>query len=310
MTQHTQKTFEPFVLKALCNLTQGRALVGISHKEVEAEVMRLTGNTDVAAYGFQKGTNKPFVTRRIGWAFAGLRKQNPALGHMPKRGIWALTQAGLDESFRLLGGVPSPIEPEPQPEAEGFVYNKQAPAPAPAPVQARVEDTTPAEEPPAPVAPSGTGNLGHGVAFPSPENNTPYHHDPYIVSLAVKATNCFGCYSPRSAQCGRCPLQSACIGSIRGKLSRLAEGLRETLAAQERQAAQPAPQEAPAEPQPSEEPSPQQAKPEWEAHNRNAQSIVNQIEAVCYRCGEPIAEGESCLWAREPGAGMFHKGCK
>ena len=45
--------------------------------------------------------------------------------------------------------------------------------------------------------------------FKAPEQ-APYHHDPYIVNLAISQTPCFSSYSPRAVACKSCPISSPC----------------------------------------------------------------------------------------------------
>ena len=349
MTQHTAKTFIPFVLEALYTLTKGQAFTTVHHKEVVPAVMALAGIADVNEYGWQGGDKKkPFVSRRIGWAFADLRKRTPALCHLPKRGRWALTNDGVDEVLRLRGDgdgvdpdltlaidpalvsapaaapaarIPTAGRPEPVVIPEIPVKEPFAPAGAsaeasPAPVvtagvHIEPKPAAPVERPkgPTPTAPLAIGELGTGVAMPTATHAATYHADPYIVALATQQTPCFGAYSPRSSQCGTCPLSGSCVNALRARLARMAVNYRAELNAP---AAPAAPEVDPvAEAEPSHTQFTKLArKPEWDEHDKVSARISNSAETECYRCGETIPVGVKAMWARVPGGGTYHIDCK
>lgn len=120
-----------------------------------------------------------------------------------------------------------------------------------------------------------------------------YYDDPYICSLAARATPCFGHFSDhhRTDKCPTCPIQRACRKQLFDNLVAIAETFREGPRLPAGSGAQlPAGAGAPAKPPPRPR--------KWD--NQGAQRITNHVATDCSRCGEIMEKGATVYWQYIP----------
>ena len=137
------------------------------------------------------------------------------------------------------------------------------------------------------------------------QDTSAYHADPYIRSLAIKQTPCFGAYSPhKSAVCSKCPLASDCQSYQHNLLSSIAARLAREDEAGQDTGTQDTGEDGDEDPAQSRFPN---------LDFKSMEIIRSPVEAVCAGCQEPIERGERCRWAEElPGTmdgGLFHLSC-
>jgi outer membrane biosynthesis protein TonB len=243
-------TFREPVLRALGTLTNLRANVPVPRKAVVAEVQSATGY-HTGQFGVN-GSGKDYVEWAIGRAYFLIKRDERLAPDKMKRGMWALSERGVEVASTILTGQPTaaapatadpttvdptpatvepaaPTAPAPAPAATPTAAPAPAPASEPIPVAATSQESDEATEPdPAPApAPAPQHDGGVGVSFSLAAGGADsYHPDPYIRSLAIQATSCFGAFSSRSSTCGSCPLAVACKGQVLGSISVLAGTLR------------------------------------------------------------------------------------
>lgn len=170
----TQKNFQAPLLQALKELSGNGPGTPISCHTAIPRVCEIM-NISEDAYGIATGTNDTQVSRWVMFAFRELRE----LGYTSsiKKGTWAITEVGMNMAKNAVGESP-------------------AQEPTAVPSFAKAEDA---------LAIVPTTNV---VRLPlSPQM------DPYIRSLLINQTPCFGYYSSRSDICNGCSLSTACVES-------------------------------------------------------------------------------------------------
>lgn len=234
----TAATFREPVLRALGTLTGLRAFAPVPNGDVTAAVVAETGFKP-GEHGTVSG-GKDAVEWAIGRAYFLMKRDERLAPDKMKRGMWALSDKGVEVARVLLTGeasepveaTPAPV-PEPVPEPAPAPVPVATPAPTVAPTPVAVESSTPEEpevepevEPEPEPLPTPANPGGEGVSFNLPSGGEDsYSPDPYIRSLAVQATSCFGNFSTRSNICADCPLGIACKGRMVSDLSVLATTL-------------------------------------------------------------------------------------
>ena len=156
-----------------------------------------------------------------------------------------------------------------------------------------------------------------GVSFPVGPGyaEEAYHKDPYIRTLAIRETACFGQFATKSDTCqgspeknrAQCPLSGPCRNFMASEFSSLAAKLRLEDA---KPAARPSsPSKGPAK---AAAPSTPPAKSAWS--DDEVEEIIAAQKAVCTQCAKEIPEGSACLWARPSTSGrksgLMHIGCR
>ncbi len=262
------------VLGDLSNLTPDEP---IKFKDTWAPICNSMGIT-IEQYGTQDD-GKDWVQTWIGWAFRHLKSDG--LGASKGRGKWSLTQAGVDKAKAQAYEAKTPM-------ADTIASDLLVELP---------------EVPELPELPPGVGvslNIGGG------NNESGYHHDPYIRALAVSKTKCYGGYSSRSAVCGACPLSGACQNFVAASLSALAA----TLAVEDVTPKTETQFETVAGPPDETSKAGTASSDGWD--NTGAESLVSHVAAVCYRCTGTIKPGSKAFWIPSeaaPSGGLFHVEC-
>lgn len=229
------------------------------------------------------------------------------------RGVWAITELGRKA---LADGVLPPKDRDKYlaaPVTRGGAAAEKS-APAPAPRERPAQEMKRAEEPAAPVETAPVAESAP-VAEPAPAKrrlkvaNAPapsnvevpaWLDDADIRALAIESTECFGAWSARSNECGRCPLAGWCRNAKASTLALLATKLTT---------------ETPATPEPvkasvakldeavgaaNAPDAPRTSPPE----NLGGLSMKARHEGVCAVSGRPIREGDSIRYT--PGVGLYH----
>lgn len=269
------KDFREPLLLALAEAVANTPKTPVHHEVMYEQVAQRAGVT-LDQFGTQDDSGQPWVRRWIQWAFKAEKKTGRI--ESPMRGQWALTQEGLDY-VQTLNQTTKPV--------------------------AILTPTSPSNGSGlAPVIPVS-------LAVSGGYDETTYHPDPYLRVLAIEQTSCFGAFSPNSGTCETCKLQGACRNFLAATLSNLASELE---AREQSGTTKPASSAATAADPASAAPATGTGKKgsgKWD--NTGAQTIDAWQACVCYRCGDPIPQGQSCLWLRStkdnPG-GMFHHECE
>ena len=223
-------------------------------------------------YGNQPSTGKLWVHQWIGFAFKALKKPDVGLCEAGRKGRWTLTEKGQAEAQRLADNgetftVEAPVQTEPD-----LVQ-----------IQAKVIEN------------ANPGGVSLVLAGVDPADD--YHADPYIRSLAIQQTRCFGNYSAKSRTCGKCPLAGRCQAKMAMDLSVLAALWRENANK---------PVEEPKVEEPKVE-AKESGKPDLSNLPKDADIVVAALPSVCVHCGGEIAKGEQAIWI--PSTGTFHTTC-
>jgi hypothetical protein len=258
----------------LGDLSYGVAGRCIYFKDTYGPVCEKMGIT-ADQFGSQPSTGKLWVHQWIGFAFKALKAPKEGMTQPGRKGRWALTDKGLAEYLRLQDGGSS------------FVVAATVAAasePDLAQIQAKViENATP-----------GGMSLILGGRTPTDD----YHVDPYIRSLAILNTRCFGNYSAKSRTCGKCPLAGRCQAKMSMDLSVLASLWRDN----ERRAIEEAAMPKATEVDPSTVQEPTQAElPE------GADYVIAAMPSICVHCGGKVEKGARTIWL--PETGTFHTTC-
>ena len=167
-------------------------------------------------------------------------------------------------------------------------------------------------------APTDSVPVSTGVSLPvGPKNDVSdaYHPDPYIRSLAVAETKCFGAFSDQSSICERCPLQGACLNAMATDLSSLARVLaeedRKKEEEKERQACEGSMVKGVFIKAPPSVVFPHTPVIDSPFGVVGSQIITVQQQAKCGQCGNVIPKGTEAQWVRSGGgkSGLFHMTC-
>jgi hypothetical protein len=281
----TQKTFQPHLLVALGELTNFTAGKSVRFTETYAPVCKLMGISE-DEYGTCETHDKPWTHRLIGLCFRSLRDKG--LGEYEKKGYWALTKMG-EQKAREEAGVEAVVE-----ETVEEAVVEEVVSPAPVHTAARTQ-----------VAESNEGSV---VRLPTVH---PYHADPYIRSLAIAATGCFGSHSTRSETCKTCPLSGDCHNAVLAQKSKIAADMEATdrrmAAAREAKAQKKAAKDESIDELISgfDEVSTRKAKGKTKAKKKS--KATAQRDGVCCVCNGKISKGDDCYWSK--GDGIFHLTC-
>jgi len=227
----------------------------------------------------------------------------------PARGTWAITDLGRKA---LADGAVPPQDrdkylgaPKPRKSTASDANAPAIPAEEP-PGMARAEEPAPVETTPtetatvAPVAePAAPAKRRLKVAnAPATPVEVPsWLDDADVRALAVEATECFGAWSSRSNECGKCPLAGWCRNAKAATLTLLATKLST---------------ETPAAPAPV---TPSVAKLDEAVSVANAptaprtapdagMTLKARVDGICAASGRPIKAGDSIRYL--PGFGLYH----
>lgn len=233
----------------------------------------------------------------------------------PARGTWAITDLGREA---LASGTLPPQDRDkylgaPKPRKAGTAPDANAPVTpvAEPPAMARAEEssapveTTPAETvietasvaPVAEPAAPAKRRLKVANAPVTPVEVPSWLADDDVRALAVEATECFGAWSSRSNECGRCPLAGWCRNAKAATLTLLATKLQT---------------ETPAAPAPV---TPSVAKLDEAVSTANApaaprtapdagMTLKARHDGICAVSGRPIKVGDTIKYL--PNFGLYH----
>lgn len=282
----TPKDFAPHLLAVLADLTEYEPNVSVPMTETYKPVCERMG-IDEDFGGEVKGGYK-FTHRNIGLAFRQ-HLRGKGLGDQAKKGEWMLTQLGVDEA-----------------RGDDFEDREEE-----SPVAAKADAVEKIEE--------EYDDSAEVLHLPV-KSQHPYSDDPYIVSLAIDSTPCFGAYSKRSKACKECLLAQDCRVQVRAVKGALAGELEEEERLEaERQARQA--REA-AKKNSSVEELMESFKNEEEEGSSKSKGKSGKFkpppgqefavasmsrESVCLQCQGKIAQGEEGIWCQNEG--VFHIEC-
>ena len=245
-------TFREPVLRALGTLTNLRANAPVKRDAVIQAVLAETGYS-VGQFG-TNASGKDYVTWAVGRAYFLMKRDERLAADKMKRGMWGLSESGVKVAATLLGAPASTVAdtvasmgsvdptllvaPSGAGKADAFAaVAAEAGIPVErVPLAAAPADDSTDEAPKPESAPKGAKRTkakvsdegGGGVTFVvSLDGTDTYNSDPYIRSLAIQSTSCFGQFSTRSPVCGDCPLSVACKSKMVATMSSLAATLRQ-----------------------------------------------------------------------------------
>ena len=273
MKKLSAKKFKAPLLVVLAEMSDWKPGVAVIFADTYQSVCNAIGIDGIESHGIQETTGKPWVEQWIGWAFRALKKEE--LASAPRRGRWALTDAGVDlaRTYQKTGQVTVAVPALP----DSAVAAKAA-----------VEATE-------------RCGSSMGLDFTDLEIDLQEEKiDPYIQSLLVGEAKCLGKWSERSTMCGTCPVLRACKNFMRSELSALAEKM-------EREEKRALKTKKNGE-------SGEEVDLDELLNGRNStkspvrtSTIKAALDSVCEACGKKISRGEECYW--DTGDGLYHKGC-
>lgn len=269
-TKYTAAHFQDPLIRALGTLTGFKANAPVSAEIVYRPIMDAMGIADEHAFGVNEASGQPQVRKWIQWAFTNL--SNSGLCDRKGRGLWLLTDAGVDKARELTGTV--------------------SPTPAPVPASALASAVL------APPVVDGSG--GVSLHFGDFDADT-YDPDPYIRSTAISQTPCFGAWtSNTNAVCSKCSVAGSCRRAQFAQMSRIA-GI---LAAEDAKGSAPPPPPKPATPKGAGAATPPAGKgsdgKSGKFNWNKAEPIVAAVESECAFCATKIQKGESVYWVEDP----------
>lgn len=292
-TRPTASTFREPILRVLGNLTGMKAGVPVPFSDAVEAVCADTGIGE-HEYGDDTAGN-PRVRIWINECFnKKIRKEG--LGDKPQRGMWSLTDDGVQAAALIGGGN---VAPDPRDADDADDIDTLIAAVSGVDADDEVEDT-----PTAPPVSDG----GIGVSWSIGVRENAYNDDPYIRGIAVEATKCFGLFSDRSKVCEECGISGACKGAVLATMGDIAAKLRK----RDEEALKP-------------KPDPKTVQEEDD--DLDIDDIIEAIESdtddsdstptgkvmevpadtKCRKCGKKIARKSQGYWVR--GDGMYHLAC-
>jgi len=274
-TTMTAKNFQDPLLRVLSGLTAFKAGKAVRGEDTYAPVMALMGISDIDAYGKEPSSGQPMIQRWIQWACKNLRKTGQV--ELEGRGLWVLTQKGVQEAHVLV---------------QGPVTTHQVPAP-----------------------PVATPILVAQVA--PPQMSRKYLDDPYILRLVLDQTPCLGHYSAhRGAECVTCPVTVECQNTLYTFYTRVAARFADVDAKTALPLPSTAAATITAAIKVEvalDNTNKNQGTPTPLALDMSsAQKITSFEETVCASCDEPITKGAQCIWVDDLTTGecrMLHPTC-
>jgi hypothetical protein len=248
MTTVSKTNTKPALLKAIADVA-GAPSYSIPRDEVLPQTFAILG-IDPASLGMDaRGRSK--AGRLLNACFSELKKEG--LVASPTRNQYALTDMGWSQATGTAVPTPIVLKCDVSPEA-----------PVPAPVR---------------VAPKASVG-GSSVSF----RQSATHSDPYILSLQIAKSPCFGvAYSSRAKTCAGCPVSALCQSARTARLSDLAMQIQRGAI--------------------------QMGSPEPQSVTIPEGGILIPIdfEVECDHCRKAITVGSEGILV--PDAGMFHQQC-
>lgn len=197
----TPNTIREPLLRTLGGLPAGTTVKGA---EVIQRMLDTLGVTDPVER--ERGNNN------ARWLASQVLRKEGLISEGDVRGKWVITPEGEQAIRALTGGsTQAVVEPAEDDVLSDLVSEEEPP---------------PTEPEPEPVFVSQWADDTAGEClYPTIPTDT-YASDPYIRSLAIGKTPCFGGYDASSAVCGGCPLSGSCVSHQIMRLAKIADGLR------------------------------------------------------------------------------------
>lgn len=186
----TPKDFAEPLIKVLAQFTEYTANITVQMAETYKPVCELLGIDE--DFGGTTEHGSKFTHRNIGLAFRQ-QLRNKGLGNQARKGEWMLTEEGVTFAKGLTEG--SPKQPENGTATE---------------ITLVAAKTSTEVEPPEETVAEAVELLRLPVTTAVPV----YSEDPYILSLAIENTPCFGAWSKRSSACKACPVAQNCVAQV------------------------------------------------------------------------------------------------
>jgi uncharacterized small protein (DUF1192 family) len=188
----TASAYVPHLLAVLGEMTDYTAGITVIQERTFEPVCARMG---ISQDEFGKTDNGILWThRRIGFAMRQMRDKQ--LTSYAAKGEWTLTETGAATAAQAVGRTPGdPVRDDS--------------------VAARAHTLA-----------LGEGESEEGQVLQlRPRVQHPYSDDPYIRSLAIKQTPCFGAFTSRSESCKLCRLSQECVAALDGRLAEIAAEL-------------------------------------------------------------------------------------
>jgi len=284
----TQKMFNPYVLGVVAELSNYTPDREVARDQVFGPVCALAGVTEDQFGNTPEGP--PWTHRLIGLAFRSLREKGYA--DYVKRGVWVLTQKGIDFARSQTGN--------PLVDALDQLEDEEL------------------EEEPLSISKVMVGEKPEGTVIRLTQLPA-YHADPYIKALAIEQTPCFGAHANQSSICKTCPIASDCRTAAMGTKAKIAEDFEaaeRALAAKLAVAAKLVAKDSESIDDLIDQLDPDKGN----ARNRGAvaapkrmgrgqpSKFVAQSDMVCLKCQRKIKKGDEAFWTKSE-SGVYHPGC-
>ncbi len=284
-TKMTPADFRPATMVALATACDWRADYPVPFQPVVNKALALMGLTE-DALGINKATGQPQTSRNCQMAYKYAADNGQ--GKRGKRGKWGLTQEGLNEAS--MHAATFGITPRTAPKAPKVLASTFGVTVAPT------------------MAPTIAPTVGVSIALGrSTASIGDYHPDPYIRSLAIAQTPCFGSWSASAPTCGGCPLGNPCHNTLTTRASAIAARLIQEALAPKVTKVPPTVLQSKAE-----QTSTAGVASTMIAAFKDADEFFNRTDVTCVICGNDIVPGVRALWAEKVGqdpGGMAHKEC-
>jgi hypothetical protein len=297
MTQKmTPKDFAPHLLVVIAEFTEFEPNISVPMSETYRPVCDRMGIDE--DFGGMVSGNYKFTHRKIQLAFRQQIREK-GLGEQIEKGDWMLTQEGIDEARKIAGDAPAVLEHEDDDTQEEELAAARADATAE--VQEQEDDDTDGAE---------------VIQISNAQPRHPYSDDPYIVSLAVKESVCFGAWSKRSDACKGCPIARECLIQVGVRKAEIAAELEAEEAAAVERAAAKARADAKKDESVSElinsfeedDDAPRGQNGKFKpAPGQDFATAKASRESVCLHCGQKIHKGDEVKWCNDEG--IFHIEC-
>lgn len=290
MPDLTPKALRDHVLRAVGELSGMVVSKPVKAAEIVALAVERAGISPADADDHKK------ACANANWVGTQALRAAGLLGPADKRGWWVLLPAG---AAALRGdGAPEVAEVAEVADAPTGQLSLPPPIP-PAVVRSEWADDT------------------AGVAVFSTPVQDSYAEDPYIRSLAISQTPCFGAFSEDDATCGACPISRSCRSTLFVRLHAIGDTLRQR---DEVEAARRVPKvasgAAPSVVRSEESiddvlddlenagPTPVRTPP---PADETGVELPTPVESICYKCSKVIREGTVAIVV--VGLGSRHKVC-
>jgi Mn-dependent DtxR family transcriptional regulator len=297
----TQKTFQPHLLLVMAEMTEWTPGAEIKGEDTFKPVCERMGITE-EEWGTPKNHSSLWTHRLIGFAMKNMRDHG--WSEYLDRGVWTLTEEGVKAA---MGSSSEDNVGEEGHEVEQEVLEAAL-------AKSAMDMASDLDE-----------DLDNLVELEVKKPSHPYSDDPYIRSLAIAQTGCFGAFAKKSPICKECPLQAECVGALHQSKSALAEklGAKEAAERRKREA-----EEVEArrrdesvdelmnllgdDPPPKDDPDTSLRTPGVVGKatipsGKKAVKSTSQRAALCHHCQGQLPKDSENWWIK--GVGVFHLDC-